>query len=52
MLCLVHPAAEEYEVVRRKDSYRRTKDRPGTGMGTRAPDLSSRPSLPGDGRKA
>jgi hypothetical protein len=43
VLCLVRPAAEEYEIVRRMDSYRRTKDRPGTGVGTRTPDLSPRP---------
>lgn len=38
MLCLVLLAAEECEIVRRMDSNRRTKDRPGTGMGTRVPD--------------
>jgi len=38
VLCLVRPAAEECEVVRRMDSNRRTKDRSGTGMGTRALD--------------
>lgn len=52
MLCLVRPAAEEYEVVRRKDSYRRTKNRPSPGVGTRASNLSLRLSPAGDGRSA
>ena len=39
MLCLVRPAAEEHEIVRRKDSYRRMKNRPGAGLRTSALDL-------------
>ena len=50
MLCLVRPAAEEHEIVRRMDSHRRRKDRAGTGVRTSAPDFSSRsPLAPGDG---
>jgi hypothetical protein len=50
VFCLVRPAAEENEVVRRKDSYCRTIDRPGTGMVRRAPGLASRLPRAGDRR--
>ena len=52
MLCLVRPAAEEHEVVRRMGTYRRRNDRPGTGSGMRAPDQSRRASLAHEGRSA
>ena len=52
MLGLVRPAAEEHKVVRRMGSYRRTKDRHGTGLRMRAPDQSRRTSLAYEGRRA
>lgn len=52
MLCLVRPAAEEHEDVRRMGSYRRTIDRLGTGMRMCAPDSSAWAFLAVEGRRA
>ena len=52
MSCLVRPAAEEHEIVRRKDSYRRMNNRPETGMRTSALDLPVLAFSVGEGRTA
>lgn len=52
MSCLVRPAAEEYAVIRRKDAYRRVKDRPDTGTRMRAPGPPARISPTRDGWRA
>ena len=52
MLCPVRAAAEEHEVVRRKDVYRRKKGRPGAGTRIRALGSPGRASLTCGDRQA